>query len=337
MTEMANSWVVEARGLTKVYGDRIVALSGVDLRVRPGIVYGLVGPNGAGKTTLFRILLGLQAPTAGSTMVFGQPMDANAAALRSRIGFLATNPRFPRHETAIQYLRFVGEVSGLDREEREFRVASLLRDFDLLSAAGQRIGTYSTGMTTRLGIAAAFINDPDLLIWDEPTSGLDPVGRRQIIDLIRSMDKRRTMIVSTHVLGDVDRVCDDIGVLYRGQLIFSGSIAEMKRMTHARTIELEVEGPVTRLMSRLTTLEQPLSPQQEDPFLRITLSEDLPLAATLSQVLSLAAQEGVTVLSINMLGDQLEEAFLQRLEEDRRHSIRSHWGSGPSAGGTDVS
>jgi ABC-2 type transport system ATP-binding protein len=335
MVAMDETWVLETRGLTKVYGDRVVALSGVDLRVRPGIVYGLVGPNGAGKTTLFRILLGLQQPTAGAALVFGEEMNANAADLRRRMGFLATNPRFPKHETAIQYLRFVGEVSGLDRDEREFRVASLLRDFDLLSAAGQRLGTFSTGMTTRLGLAAAFINEPDLLVWDEPTSGLDPVGRRQVIDLIRSMDNKRTLIVSTHVLGDVDRVCDDIGVLYRGQLIYSGTISDLKRMTHVRAVELEVEGPVPRLMSRLATFEHPLSPSFNDPFLHITLSEDLPLASTLSQVLSLAAEEGIGVLSINMLGDQLEEAFLERLEEDRRHSIRSHWG-GPFKGGPNV-
>ncbi|HXH22634.1 MAG TPA: ABC transporter ATP-binding protein [Dehalococcoidia bacterium] len=334
---MDTVWAVETRQLTKVYGDRVVALSGVDLRVRPGVVYGLVGPNGAGKTTLFRILMGLQQPTAGEALVFGEKMHANAADLRRRIGFLATNPRFPRHETAIQYLRFVGEVSGLSRDEREFRVAALLRDFDLMSAAGQRIGTFSTGMTTRLGIAAAFINEPDLLIWDEPTSGLDPVGRRQVIDLIRSMDAKKTLIVSTHVLGDVDRVCHDIGVLYRGQLIYSGPIGEMKRMTHARTVELEVEGEVSRLVSRLAALERPLSPEYEEPFLRLTLSEDLPLAATLSHVLSLAAEEGVAVTSINMLGDQLEEAFLQRLEEDRRHGLQSHWRAGTFRRGGDVS
>jgi ABC-2 type transport system ATP-binding protein len=315
----------------------VVALSGVDLKVRPGIVYGLVGPNGAGKTTLFRILLGLQRPTGGQALVFGEEMNASAAHLRRRIGFLATNPRFPRHETPIQYLRFVADVSGLTRDQREERVAGLLRDFDLLGAAGQRIGTFSTGMTTRLGIAAAFINDPDLLIWDEPTSGLDPVGRRQVIDLIKAMGSNRTMIVSTHVLGDVDRVCDDIGVLYRGQLIYSGTLNEMKRMTHQKVVEVEVEGKPERMLSRLQTLEQPLTPEVEPPFLRFTLPDALPLAATLAQVLNLMAQEGLTVLSINMQGDQLEEAFLERLEEDQRHSMRQLWTErGTPRGGHDV-
>ncbi len=325
---MEASSVVETHGLTKVYNDRVVALSGVDLTVRPGRVYGLVGPNGAGKTTLFRILLGLQRPTAGRALVFGEPMGPDSADLRRRIGFLATNPHFPRHETAIQYLRFVAEVSGLDREERETRVAALLRDFDLLAAAGQRIGTFSTGMTTRLGIAAAFINDPELLIWDEPTSGLDPVGRRQVIDLIKGIGGRRTLIVSTHVLGDVDRVCDEIGVLYRGRLIYSGTIAEMKRMTHARTVELEVEGDGVRLVNRLAAGETDLHPKWDPPFVRVTLPEPLPLASTLGQVLALAGQEGLDLLSVNMLGDQLEEAFLERLEEDRRKGIASLFDKG---------
>ncbi len=326
---MGNGYVIETAGLTKVYGDRVVALTGVDLRVREGVTYGLVGPNGAGKTTLFRMLLGLQRPTAGKALVFGEEMSPGAADLRRRIGYLATNPRFPRNETPIQYLRFVGEVSGLDPEQRERRVAGLLRDFDLIAAAGQRIGTFSTGMTTRLGIAAAFINDPDLIIWDEPTSGLDPVGRRQIIDLIKELGGRRTVIVSTHVLGDVDRVCDEIGLLYRGRLIYSGPIDEMKRMARGKTVELELEGDGERLVKLVSSWEQVLNPQWDSPFFRVSLPDTLPLGAALSQLLAMVTAEGLNLLSINMLGDQLEEAFLERLEEDRRKGLSTFWGVQP--------
>lgn len=302
-----------------------MALSKAEFTVQPGTVFGLIGPNGAGKTTLFKLLLGLQRATAGEALVFGERMDPNAAHLRRRIGYLPTGARMPPSATPIEYLRFVGEVSGLNAEENSARAATLLRDLDLLGAAGQRIGTFSTGMMTRLGIAASLINDPELLIWDEPTSGLDPIGRRQITDLIKSLRGRRTILVSTHVLGDVDRVCDEVGVLYRGRLIYSGPLGEMKRRVQSNSIELEIEGDGERLVQRGANWELSTSWEWNEPLLRVTFSESAPLAAALSQLLSMVAEEELTLVTINMAGDQLEEAFLRRLDEDRAGAILSDW------------
>ena len=195
----------------------------------------------------------------------------------------------------------------------------------MLGAAGQRIGTFSTGMMTRLGIAASLINDPDVLIWDEPTSGLDPIGRRQITDLIKSLRRRRTILVSTHVLGDVDRVCDEVGVLYRGRLIYSGPLGEMKRRVQSNTIELEIEGDGERLVQRGANWELSSSWDWNAPLLRVSISESAPLAMALSQLLAMVAEEDLALLAINMAGDQLEEAFLRRLDEDRSGVILSDW------------
>jgi ABC-2 type transport system ATP-binding protein len=323
--EDRSSPAVETHGLTKIFQEKVVALSRVDLTVRRGIVYGLIGPNGSGKTTMFKLLVGLQRPTAGEARIFGQTMHPNAAHLRGRIGYLPTGGRLPPSSTPIEYLRLVGKVSGLASDETAARTATLLRDLDLLAAAGQRIGSFSTGMMTRLAIAASLINDPELLIWDEPTSGLDPVGRRQITDLIKSLRKKRTILVSTHVLGDVDRVCDEVGVLHRGRLIYSGPLAEMKRRGQRSTVELEIDGDGERLVQRGANWEISSSWEWNQPVLRVTFEETTKLATAMSQLLAMVAEEELPLLAVRMAGDELEEAFLSRLDEDRAGAILSDW------------
>jgi ABC-2 type transport system ATP-binding protein len=322
----ASGPAVETRRLTKIFQDRVVALSPTDLVVPRGSVFGLIGPNGAGKTTTFRMMIGLQRPTSGSVLVLGEHMHPDAANLRRRIGYLPTGPRFPATSTPIEHLRLVGDISRLTRSETDARIAVLLRDLDLLNAAGSRISSFSTGMVTRLGIAAALINDPEILIWDEPTSGLDPVGRRQVTDLIKQLGKTRTVIVSTHVLGDVDRVCDEVGLLYRGRLIYSGSLADMKRRVQTNVVQLELDGDVDKLLAHAATWETAVDLDWQAPILRVQISEGAPVPATLSQLFAMIAQEDVSLLSVNMGSDQMEDAFLRRLEEDRSGSILTGWG-----------
>ena len=162
-------YVIEAVDLTKIYQSRYIALNALNLRVEKGMVYGFVGPNGAGKSTTFRIMLGLQRATAGELTVFGESMGAERADLRRRIGFLPTNPSFPRNMTPISYLQFVGNVVGMPGDRTKIRLATLLQAVDLTGVASQGIESLSTGMVTRLGIAAALMNDPELLVLDEPT------------------------------------------------------------------------------------------------------------------------------------------------------------------------
>ena len=163
---------IRTEHLTKIYSQRLIAVNDMNLEVPCGSVFGLLGPNGAGKTTTLRILLGLQRPTAGFARVFGKSCGPNAVDVRSQIGYLPTNPKLPGNLRPIEYLDLLGKLSRLPREVRKPRISALLRSVGLLGATDQKIQTFSTGMCTRLGIAASLVADPPLLLWDEPTAGL---------------------------------------------------------------------------------------------------------------------------------------------------------------------
>ena len=316
--------VVEAVDLTKVYHNRYIALNTLDLQVDKGMVYGLVGPNGAGKSTTFRIMLGLQRPTAGEVRVFGEPMGPQRADLRRRIGFLPTNPSLPREMTPITYLRFVGKLLGMDRAAVMIRLSTLLQVVDLASVGSQRIDELSTGMVTRLGIAAALMNDPELLIFDEPTSGLDPSGRRQTIELIRELSGHdRTIIIATHILSDVERLCTDIGIISEGRIIYHGPMAEMRRLVRQRTISVEVEGNLMHFEQQLMELDTfgMVRAERIGSEFRISFLGAEPIPAYVQRVLDLVERTGVELLHLDTGTHEIEEAFLRRLEEDRATSF----------------
>jgi len=313
-------YVVETSDLTKIYENRYIALNALNLRVEKGSVFGLVGPNGAGKSTTFRILLGLQRPTAGSVSVFDDAMSPERADIRRRVGYLPTNPSFPRHMTPITYLEFVGSILGMDQKQAKIQLARLLQAVDLASAAAQRIHGFSTGMMTRLGIAAALMGDPELLILDEPTSGLDPAGRKQTIELIRELSGRdRTIIIATHILSDVERVCTDVGIISQGRLIYAGPMAEMRRLARQGTISVELEGNTGAFEQQIHSLDVIGSIRYErlGSEFHITFLGTEPLAEYAQRVLSLVDRTGVELLYITSGADEIEEAFLQRLEDDR--------------------
>ncbi len=312
--------VVNTTDLTKIYEDRYIALNALNLRVEKGQVFGLVGPNGAGKSTTFRLLLGLQRPTAGELQVFGESMTGDRADLRRRIGYLPTNPTFPKHMTPISFLEFVGSVLGMPRDRAKIQLSRLLQAVDLTGAASQKVSGFSTGMLTRLGIAAALMNDPELLILDEPTSGLDPAGRKQTIELIRELSGRdRTIIIATHILTDVERVCTDVGIISQGRLIYSGPMVEMRRLARQGTVAVEIEGNTTAFEQQLHTLDELGSVRYErlGAEFRITFLGTEPLTEYLQRVLQLIDRTGVELLHIDTGSDEIEEAFLRRLEDDR--------------------
>ncbi len=312
---------IETRNLTKIYSNKYIALNGVNLKVPQGSVFGLVGPNGAGKTTTIKLLLGLHNPTAGTVKVFGEPMTPNAVQLRLRMGFLPTNPRYPTDMTPITYLDFVGKLSGLSREVRKPRLASLLRAVGLLAASSQKVKGFSTGMTTRLGIAASLMNDPELLIWDEPTAGLDPEGRKYTIELIQELGQDKTILVSSHILADIEKVCDHIGILSQGKLIYSGPMQEIKRLTRSEAVELELEGDLDELCSRLDMSQTNVRWERGPASLRLHFAEGDAVALQLAQVLQMIAETSVTLVAINSLRDEMSDALIQFLEEERSHGF----------------
>jgi ABC-2 type transport system ATP-binding protein len=239
---MAATPAVETTALTKTYG-QVHALQGVDLTVLEGSVFGFLGPNGAGKTTTLRILAGLARPTAGTARVLGHDVVRAGAQIRSAIGFLPDVPGFYPWMTAGEFLRLSGELFGLARTVLDERIAALL-DLAGLAHVTTRIGSYSRGMKQRLGVAQALVNAPRLLLLDEPTSALDPLGRRDVLEMIASLAGRTTVFFSTHILGDVERVCDTVAILSSGRVVAQAPIEDLKsRHGGARRLAVEVDRP----------------------------------------------------------------------------------------------
>lgn len=316
--------IVQTFGLTKIHQNRLIAVNDVNMTVEPGMVYGLLGPNGAGKTTTIKMLLGLMLPSNGRVELFGQTMTPNAAHLRQRVGYLPTNPRFLPTMTPITYLDFIGQLYGLPDGVRKRRLASLIRAVGLLGAQSQAIKSFSTGMTTRLGIAAALINDPDVLIWDEPTSGLDPVGRKYTLDLICELGRTKTVIVSSHILSDIDRVCDHIGIIYEGKLIFQGPMSRFKRSIGRNSVEVEMDGEeqaVSDLSRRMELMPEITAFERRGTWWEIHFPPMESLTATLGRVMLAASEFGVDVLNVNSTGGQAEEAFIHLLEVDKANGF----------------
>jgi len=240
LTETAGSApAIELRGLTKSFGPTI-ALDHVDLVVQPGVVFGFLGRNGAGKTTALRILAGLARPTAGTAQVLGHDVTRASEAVRQRIGFLPDVPGFYPWMTARESLEFAGRLFGLDAATVRTRADALLEMAGLASATA-RVGGFSRGMTQRLGLAQALINGPSLLMLDEPTSALDPIGRREVLEMVASLRGRTTVFFSSHILADVERVCDAVAILERGRVVASAGIAELTSRATAKQLVVELE------------------------------------------------------------------------------------------------
>jgi ABC-2 type transport system ATP-binding protein len=311
--------VVESFKLTKIYQNRQIALNDVTLRIEPGCVLGLLGSNGAGKTTLLRLLIGLHRPTAGWAKVFGKFMTPNSAGLRRRIGYIPTNPQFPRGMTPITYLDYMARLFGLPADVRKPRLASLIRAVDLLGASGDPIAGFSNGMTARLAVATSLINEPDLLIWDEPTHGLDPEARRSMLELIKTLSQEKTLIVSSHNLSDIDEVCNHAAVLSHGQLIFCGSLQDLKGRMRRNHYELDLEGDqksISKASNAIRALPEFKIVTMKQRRLELYLQDDVVNTSALANAMMTLADNKVTLVSIRSVGMQTEQAFLDLVEKE---------------------
>jgi ABC-2 type transport system ATP-binding protein len=311
--------VVETAHLTKIYQNRQIALNDATLSIEPGAVLGLLGPNGAGKTTFLRLVLGLHRPTAGWAKVFGKVMHVNAAELRRRIGYIPTNPQFPKGMTPISYLDYIGRLFGMPRDARKPTLASLIRAVDLLPHSGDPIVHFTPGMTARLAVAASLINEPDLLIWDEPTHGLDIEARRSMLELIKRLAADKTMILSSHNLTDVDEVCNHAAVLNKGQLIFSGTLQDLKGRIRKNHYELDIEGDqksITKAVAALKNMKEVVAAALRHRRLDLKLTDEVANTAILAQVFQTLCDNKVTLVSVRSVGMQTEQAYLDLVEKE---------------------
>lgn len=319
MAASAGGLVVETYKLTKIYQNRQIALNDVTLRIEPGCVLGLLGHNGAGKTTLLRLILGLHRPTAGWVKLFGQTMCPNAATLRCKVGYIPTNPQFPKGMTPITYLDYIARLFGIPAELRKPRLASLIRAVDLLNVSGDKIDGFSNGMTARLAVATSLINEPELLIWDEPTHGLDPEARRSMLELIKTLAKEKTLIVSSHNLSDIDEVCNHAAVLSRGHLIYYGSLQDLKGRMRRNHYELDLEGDqkaIGKAMQAIKGMSEFKLVNLRSRRLELRMSDDTNSASSLANVFMTLADNKVNVVSIRSVGQQTEQAFLDLVEKE---------------------
>jgi ABC-2 type transport system ATP-binding protein len=232
------SAAIRTTALTKKYGEKR-ALDSVDLVVEEGSVFGFLGPNGAGKTTALHMLTGLARPTSGSVQILGHDIASAGNAVRAEIGFLPDVPGFYEWMTAEEFLRFAGGLFGIGRRVLDERLGMLL-DLAGLGDVKTKIGGYSRGMRQRLGVAQALINAPKLLLLDEPTSALDPIGRKDVLDMLTSLRGRTTVFFSTHILADVERVCDTVAILDRGRVVAEAPIDELKARYGKQKVVVEV-------------------------------------------------------------------------------------------------
>lgn len=314
--------VIETENLTKIFGRKLIAVNNVNLSVKEASIYGFLGPNAAGKTTTIRLLLGLIKPSAGSVKIFDEEMTFNSSHLRRRIGYLPTDPKFPPKMTPIKYLNFIGKIFCLSNEIRTPRLSKLIRAVDLLPAASREIKGFSTGMTTRLGIAAALMNDPELLILDEPTAGLDPSGRKSTLELIKELGREKTIFLSSHILSDIDRICTHIGVINQGKIIFSGPIKDMKKLIRSNSIQLEVDGDIDTFCGKLKSIEEIASFERRGGYsLQIDFYPGVSIPKVIIDLMKLVSACKLELLSVNTTTSQIEDAFLKLVQEEEDHGL----------------
>jgi ABC-type multidrug transport system ATPase subunit len=292
--------VIETHGLGKRYGEAIVAVDDLDLRVRRGEVYGFLGPNGAGKTTTLRMLLGLVRPTAGSAAILGEPPGAPEGL--ARIGAMVEAPAFYPYLSGRDNLRVLADHAGVAHA----RIDAVLAEVGLTSRANDRSATYSMGMKQRLGVAAALLKDPELLILDEPTNGLDPGGMAEMRTFIRAQaDGGRTVLLSSHLMGEIEQVSDRVGVIRDGSLVAEGTVEDLRGRARLR-VRAEPLADAARLLERFADVATVDG--------HLELAVDTSEAAALNKAL---VDAGIAVYELSPQRDSLEDVFLELTGGDR--------------------
>jgi ABC-2 type transport system ATP-binding protein len=307
----SSGFVVETSGLTKRFGER-VAVDHVELRVPRGSAFGYLGPNGAGKTTLIRMLLGLTRASGGTMRLLGRPVPEDRAAALARVGAIVEEPRFHGHLTGRENLRV---IAAAREPEAHDRIDGALARVGLSNRADERVKRYSLGMRQRLGVARSLLADPELLILDEPTNGLDPAGIHEFRDMIRGfVAEGRTVLLSSHLLDEVEKICDEVAIVDRGKVVVQGSIADLA--AGGQQTILIATSDEQQALAILSDHRGVKSAIAESNGIRVTLhSEDAAASDDISRRLVLA---GLAIRRFEPARVSLEQRFLEitsRLEE----------------------
>lgn len=306
--------VIRTEGLTKTYGN-LTAVDHLDLTVYKGEVFGLLGPNGAGKTTTTLMLLGLTEPDAGEAFINGLNCTRDSIEVKRKVGYLPDNVGFYSAMTGRENLRFTGRLGGLEGEGLERKIDVLLSRVNMTEAADKKTGTYSRGMRQRLGIADVLMKDPEVIIMDEPTLGIDPEGIRELMWLIRDLAEQdgRTILLSSHQLHQVQRVCDRMGIFVHGRMIACGTLEELgKEIAHdgVGTLELSAYPDNVKLRDILRGMNGVTDIEKNNDVYVIRSSFDL--RRSLSQKL---AEQGYTIMHLRQADSDLDEIYRKYFEK----------------------
>jgi ABC-2 type transport system ATP-binding protein len=298
--------------LTRRYPGGVLALDALSMTVPVGSVFGLLGPNGAGKTTTLRLLAGLTRPTSGRAIVGGVVVADDPLAVRRRLGYLEQDPRAYGWMTGREQLSMLGRLHGLDGDALRGAVDAALRRVELAGAADRRAGTYSGGMRQRLGIAGALVHRPPVIIMDEPVSALDPEGRRDVLELIASLRGEATILFSTHVLADVERICDRVAILDHGRLVVEGPLGELLDRFALPVYRVEAEpgqaAALESLAARLRATDWVTGAAVDHGLLTVAVSDP---ARAARELLPAITAEGIAVLAVARARPTLEDVFLR--------------------------
>ncbi len=315
---VSDGFAIETHGLGKRFGS-IHAVRGLDLRVPRGSIFGFLGPNGAGKTTTLRLLTGLAHASYGTATVDAIQIGLTDGRLQRRIGYLDQDPRFYGWMRGVELLEMVARLHGLQGAEGRRRVAEILETVGLEDAARRRIGTYSGGMLQRLGIGQAIVNHPSVLFLDEPVSSLDPEGRRDVLEIIERLRGTATVVLSTHILTDVERVCDRVAILNYGSLVIEAPIDELLQRYAQPVYEIDPEPGQADALARLADAirGQPWMRDMrvEHGLLRVFVRDP---AVAGPALLPLLASTGVTLASFERARPSLEDVFLHLVANGAR-------------------
>jgi ABC-2 type transport system ATP-binding protein len=303
--------VLKTEGLAKEYRSgfwltRVRVLHDLNLEVCEGEIFGYLGPNGAGKTTTLKLLMGLIHPTAGRAWILGR--DVSDVAVKAKVGFLPENPSFYDYLTGREFLHFYGELFGIPYRERVKRIEELLDKVGLAKAGGLQLRKYSKGMLQRIGLAQALINDPQVVVLDEPMSGLDPVGRKEVRDLILDLKSRgKTVFFSTHIVPDVEMICDRVGIIVAGQLIRVGPLEDLLG-SEVECIEITASGleEAAWVQVKEWSIKPPVE-RGDKVFFAVKTEKDASLAV------ELLVGRGVSIHAVLPQRPTLEEHFLREV------------------------
>jgi ABC-2 type transport system ATP-binding protein len=304
---------IRIEGLTKQFASGwpgrppATVLKGLSLTVRQGEIYGFLGPNGSGKTTTIKVLIGLIRATGGVVELLGKP--AGDVPTRRRIGFLPEAPYFYDYLTAEEFLTFYGHLAGLGRQDLSRRVTRMLETVGLAEARTRQLRKFSKGMLQRVGLAQALIHDPELVILDEPMSGLDPIGRKQVRDVILGLrEQGKTVFFSTHIIPDVEMICDRVGVIVKGALLTSGRVDELMDHGHTQSVEIVCRGLTAEQIPSIRGMATRVV--QQGPQALIVLPKPEALEGALAEIRT----HGGTLISVTPHKASLEELFFKSPE-----------------------